>query len=141
MLIARASVVIASSPAATWDALLRPETIMKMLPLREVILPWRSGQPFHWIFDMLGKPVDVRGDVFRVDGDARVLEYDYVDPLSAMRGVEHRHRVSITVAADASGARVDVVQDANLTDVVKRHAEGGWRLALHHLKHAVETGA
>src|SRR3954464_14044951 len=111
MLIARASVVVASSPEATWDVLLRSETIAKMLPIREVVLPWRSGQPFHWIFDMLGKPYDVRGEVFRIDASARVLEYDFVDPHSALRGVENRHRVSMAVVADAAGARVDVVQN------------------------------
>jgi uncharacterized protein YndB with AHSA1/START domain len=138
--VAHASVVIRAPRSAVWRALLAPETIPKIMPVTEVVAPWRRGEPFVWVLELAGRASRVEGRVHRV-ADERLLEYEYADPHSRdVLGVDNVHRVTIELSGDADDTRVAVVQDANLSEAARAHAEGGWRLALNHLKGLVERG-
>lgn len=115
-----------------WDVLLRPETILRIMPVTEVISEWRPARPFAWRFEMQGKAKEVVGAVLRIEVD-HLLRYDYLDPLTAKP-----HRVRIELSDEGTATRVSVVQDNNLTAAAHAHAEGGWRLALNNLKVLVE---
>lgn len=45
-LVACASVIIRASRSSVWRALLAPETITQIMPVNEVIAPWRLGERF-----------------------------------------------------------------------------------------------
>jgi uncharacterized protein YndB with AHSA1/START domain len=131
--LAHAAVVVAASPAAVWAMLVHPDTPKRIFPVSEVLAPWRPGEPFAWMFDLLGKPSRVDGTVRRFEAP-HLLVYDYVDP-------HHRdvvHEVTIALTAEGAGTRVDVTQTGNVSPLAHRHAEGGWRLALAQLKGLVE---
>jgi uncharacterized protein YndB with AHSA1/START domain len=109
------------------------------MPVTEVISEWRAGSPFVWRYEMQGASYEVTGTVFRFDVD-RLLEYDYLDPLSVKpHRADNRHRVTIELTDEGTATRVSVVQDNNLTKAALAHAEGGWRLALNNLKALVEN--
>ena len=108
------------------------------MPVTEVISEWRAGGPFVWRFEMQGASYEVTGTVLRFDVD-RLLEYDYLDPLSVKPDRENRHRVTIELTDEGTATRVSVRQDNNLTKAALAHAEGGWRLALNNLKALVES--
>jgi uncharacterized protein YndB with AHSA1/START domain len=138
-LVARASVVVAASRRAVWDALLTPTTVTKIMPVSEVVAGWRLGEPFEWTFESNGWRSTVRGLVHRIEPE-RLLEYEYADPHSReFLRIENVHRVTIQLSDEAAGTRVAVVQDANVTKAAHLHAEGGWRLVLNNLKGLVET--
>lgn len=138
--IARASVVIDASRRAVWAALLRPDTIPKIMPVTEVVAPWRVGERFVWAFEMMGARTLVEGHVHRVVEDA-LIAYEYGDPHSRdVLGRDDVHQVSIALTDEGAGTRVSVTQDANVSPAAHAHAEGGWRLVLNHLKGLVERG-
>jgi uncharacterized protein YndB with AHSA1/START domain len=137
-LVARASVFIGASRQIVWVSLLLPDTITKIMPVAEVIAPWRAGEPFVWAFEMSGKRTLVEGRVHRIE-EGVLLAYEYGDPHS--RDVLRRrnvHQVSIVLSDEGRGTRVSVTQDANVSRAAQLHAEGGWRLALNHLKGSLE---
>jgi uncharacterized protein YndB with AHSA1/START domain len=137
--VASASLTIQASRRVVWRTLLAPETIPKILPVTEVVSPWRLGESFVWLFVLADQLSRVEGRVLQVD-EHRLLEYDYTDPHSRdVLGVrDNVHRVSIELTDEGAHTRVTVTQDANVSDVARLHAEGGWRLALNHLKWLVE---
>lgn len=137
-LVAHASVVICASRSTVWRALLAPETIPKIMPVVEVVAAWRLGESFVWSFELAGRESRVEGRVTRVE-EERLLEYDYADPHSRdILGKDTLHRVTIKLTGGDGGTRVAVTQDGNLSTTAHAHAEGGWRLALNHLKGLVE---
>ncbi len=95
-LVARAAVVILAPPSAVWRALLAAETLPAIMPVTEVILPWRVGEPFEWAFELGGLGARTEGPVHRAEED-RLLEYDYVDPHS--RDVLGKKNESTTLKA------------------------------------------
>ena len=132
--LAHAVVVVAAPAAAVWAVLVHPDTPKRILPVTEVLAPWHPGGPFAWTFDLLGKPSRVDGTVRRFEAP-HLLAYDYGDPL-------HRdvvHEVTIALTAEGAGTRIAVTQTGNVSPLAQRHAEGGWRLALAHLKGLVEN--
>ncbi len=135
--VAHVAVVIRAPRSAVWAALVGPETIGKIMPV-EVVSPWRAGEAFVWMVEMLGKPYRVDGVVHRFEAD-QLLEYEYVDPHTlAFENIESRHRVTIELSddvdVDVDGTRISLTHDNNRTNAELSHAEGGWRLALHNLK-------
>ena len=135
--LAHAAVVVAAPPAAVWAVLLHPHTPKRILPVSEVLAPWRPGAPFAWTFDLLGKPSRVDGTVLRFEAPY-LLVYDYGDPHAPHRDVVHE--VTVALTAEGTGTRIAVTQTGNVSPLAQRHAEGGWRLALAHLKGLVENG-
>lgn len=137
-LVARASARIAAPPSAVWSALLRPETVPRILPVTEVVAPWRPGERFEWRFRLGELDSRVVGTVLEaVEG--RRLAYTFIDPHTlAFAQREVVHRVVIELEADGEGTRVSVTQDGNESPAIHRHAEGGWRMALNHLRGLVE---
>lgn len=139
-LVSRASVSIDAPRKLVWATLMRRDTVLAILPVTEVILGFRVGEPFLWAFELGGRRSHIEGFVHRID-DPRRLEYEYGDPHT--RDVLHSenvHHVTIDLVEQGGGTRVTVVQDGNLTAAAQAHAEGGWRLALNNLKHLVELG-
>jgi uncharacterized protein YndB with AHSA1/START domain len=137
-LIAKATVLIRAPRSAVWCALMAPETIPQIMPVTKVVAPWRPNAPFSWTFTLAGLESTVSGRVQRVE-DERLLEYDYADPHSrSVLGVDNVHRVSIELSDEAGATRVTVVQDANICEAARAHAEGGWRLALNNLARVVQ---
>jgi uncharacterized protein YndB with AHSA1/START domain len=139
-LVAHTAVVIRASRRAVWRSLMAPETVPQIMPVTKVVVPWRLGQPFLWEFAFGGTASRVEGQVLRVE-DERLLAYDYGDPHSRdVLGVpDHIHRVTIELTGEAGETRISVTQDANRSEAARAHAEGGWRLALNHLKGLVEA--
>ena len=136
--IARASVLIQAPRSVVWSALLAPDTVTKIMPVAEVIAPWRPGEPFVWAFDLMGTRALVEGVVHRSD-EGQLLEYEYGDPHSReVLHCDNVHRVSIALGDEAGGTRVSVTQDAHVSNAAHAHAEGGWRLALNNFKGLVE---
>lgn len=137
-LVARASLVIHAPRASAWQRLLAPETITRILPVTEVVLPWRGGEPFKWSFTLEGRASTVEGRVHQLL-EERLLVYEYLDPHSRdVHGAnDNVHRVTIELR-DAGpygdATQIEVTQDGNLTEMAKAHAAGGWRLALNNLK-------
>lgn len=110
------------------------------MPITEVLAPWRAGEPFAWAFEMQEVRTLVEGRVHHLEPGV-LLAYEFGDPHS--REVLHRenvHQVSIALMDDGPVTRVSVTQDANISAAAHAHAEGGWRLALNHLKGLVERG-
>jgi len=141
-LLARAVVEISASRERIWDTLLAPATIRRILPVDEVLLPWRAGEPFAWTFDFLGRPTRVDGHVHVVESPTRLV-FTFEDPHErVVHGRQRVHTVTISLAsvadAEPPSTRVTVTQDANGTPISHAHAEGGWRLALAHLRALVE---
>lgn len=141
-LLARAVVDIAAPRVRVFSALLEPATIRRILPVDEVLLPWRVGEPFAWTFDLLGRPTRVDGHVLVVDAPERLV-YTFEDPHErVVHGRALVHRVTIDLESRGNGdlpsTRVTVTQDANGTAAAHAHAEGGWRFALAHLRVLVE---
>lgn len=141
-LVARADVVIDAPAKNVWQILMAPETAVRILPITEVLAPWRVGEPFLWMFTLADKVCRVEGFVFRATPD-ELLEFEYQDAHSReVRGIhDHVHRVKIQLNDAAGKTHVTLTQDANLGETETAHAAGGWRLALHRLKWAVETAA
>ncbi|HET9955743.1 MAG TPA: SRPBCC domain-containing protein [Polyangiaceae bacterium] len=137
-LVAHAGVVIRAPRSAVWRALLAPESIPRILPVTEVVEPWRLGRRFVWTFQLAEVEARVEGRVQRVEVE-QLLEYDYVDPhsLHVLRK-SNVHGVLIELSDHELGTQVTVTQDANLSAAAHAHAEGGWRLALANLKELVE---
>ena len=119
--------------ARVWDVLLRPESVMRIMPVTEVVSAWRPASPFAWRFEMLGEVREIVGAVLRFEV-GRLLEYDYLDPLTAKP-----HRVTIELTDEGTATRVSVIQDNNLSVAAQAHAEGGWRLSLNNFKVLVEA--
>lgn len=138
-LVARVSVVIEAPRQTVWATLVAPDTITKITPVSEVVAPWRPSAAFVWGFEMLGERTLVEGAVRRFD-ENRALEYDFVDPHTRdLLHREHLHRVSIELFDEGAATRVTVTQDGNIGSAAHAHAEGGWRLALNHLKRLIEA--
>ncbi|HEY0881223.1 MAG TPA: SRPBCC domain-containing protein [Archangium sp.] len=138
MSFARVVVDIAAPRETVWNALLTPETLKKIMPVEEVLAPWRLGERFAWRFELAGKPSHVEGLVHRLEAP-RLLEYEFVDPHSRdVLKQHHVHRVVIELSEEAGGTRLSLTQDENRTDAAWRHAEGGWRFALGLFKRLVE---
>lgn len=117
--VATASVTVIAPRARVWEVLLRPETVVSIMPVTEVISEWRPASPFAWRFEMQGVDKDIVGAVVRFEVD-RSLEYDYLDPLTAKP-----HRVTIELSDEGAATRVSVAQDNNLTAAAQAHAAGG----------------
>lgn len=138
-LAAHAAVTIAASRRTVWRALLAPETIVRIMPVTQVIAGWQLGEPFVWAFELDGKASRVQGFVRRIE-DEHEIEYEYEDPHARdVHGVTNVHRVVITLTEGESGTLVEVLQDANQSAAALAHAEGGWRLALNNLKAYLEA--
>jgi len=137
-LVSRASIFIDAPRQAVWAALMQRSTLLAIMPVTEVVLGWRVGEPFLWIFEFGDRRSHVEGFVHRMEED-RLLEYEYGDPYArdVLRSATV-HRVTIELADERGGTRITAAQDDNATLDAHAHAEGGWRLALHNLKHLVE---
>lgn len=140
-LIARAVIDIAAGRERVWGVLLAPSTPTKIFPVTEVLAPFRLGEPFAWMFDLLGTSTRVDGRVDVVEPPS-LLVYSFVDPHTRAvhrRQVSHSVRVVLDDVSDDGGprTRVTVTQDGNETRAAHLHAEGGWRFALAHLRAAV----
>jgi uncharacterized protein YndB with AHSA1/START domain len=139
--VARASVVVCAPRRLVWEALLRPMTVTKIMPVLEVVSGWRLGEPFEWTLELAGGQSRLQGVVHRIEAEY-LLEYEYEDPHSRdFLQLENVHRVRIELSDDVDGTRVTVVQDANVTNAARAHAEGGWRMALNNLKGLVESAS
>ncbi len=132
--IARTSVVVAAARSIVWEVILDPATPPRIMPVTEVLAPWKLGSSFRWQFEGQGRVYVVEGRVLRLEAD-RLLEYDFADPFGKPG---HGHRVTIELADEEHGTRVSVLHDNNLTKAEQAHAEGGWRMALNNLKGVAE---
>jgi uncharacterized protein YndB with AHSA1/START domain len=132
-LVARATILIEASPSHVWRVLLEPNTILQMVPVTEVLEPWRLGEAFRWKFDMNGHASVVEGTVRRLE-EGRLLQYDFIDPHSRdLRGRDNLLQVTLELAPEGQKTRVSVTQTGNESEAARLHAEGGWRLALNNL--------
>ena len=139
--VARVAVTIGASRAKVWDALVNPETIRQYLPVTSVVSEWRDGSPIVWKSEWLGKPLEVKGTILRLEAP-NDLEFTQSRPIFRPSGASdsprHYHRVTIKLSDDGTRTRISVVQDNNTTARELEHSAGGWRLALHNLKALLE---
>lgn len=136
-LVARATILIEASPSHVWRVLLEPNTILQMVPVTEVLEPWRLGEAFRWKFDMNGHAGVVEGTVRRIE-EGRLLQYDFIDPHSReFLGRDNLLQVTLELAPEGPKTRVSVTQTGNESEAARLHAEGGWRLALNNLARVV----
>jgi len=138
LLVIRTSLFIDAPRTSVWNALVRRDTVLAILPVTEVTLGWREGEAFLWTFDLGSRRSQVEGFVHRMEEDL-LLDYEYADPrLQGVRQADSVRRVTIELTDDADGTRATVTERESSTLTAHAHAERDWRFALHNLKHVVE---
>ena len=79
-LVAHAALTIDAPRAKVWDALVTPEKIKKYMAVTDVLSEWRAGSSIVWKSEWLGKSLESRGTILRVEPPSD-LEYTYSRPI------------------------------------------------------------
>ena len=140
MLVARVSLRIDAPRAWVWDALIDPTTVVRYMPVTEVVSAWRVGASIVWKSEWQDRPFEVTGRIRRFE-PRRTLQYEHSLPQFRPGLAQSRppQLVTIELSDEGSGTRVSVTEDNQMTARELAHAEGGWRLALNGLKSLLEV--
>jgi uncharacterized protein YndB with AHSA1/START domain len=138
-LVSQASIVVQSSAAKVWEALVTPEQIKQYMFGTTVTSDWKEGSPITWAGEYQGKKYVDKGRLLQVRPQ-RVLQYSHFSPLSGKPDVpENYHTVTIELAAANGGTRVTLSQDNNPTEEARGHTAKFWQGMLETLKKLLEA--
>lgn len=136
--LAKTSIFINTPVKRVWLALVTPADIKHYMFGTNAVSNWHVGSPISWKGEWQGKPYEDRGVILRVLPE-QMLRYSHYSPLSGLPNEpEYYHTVTIELAPEGSGTRVELTQDNNENDEERAHSEQNWGIVLLGMKRYLE---
>ena len=137
-LTAHASVAVDAPRARVWKALVTPEDTRHYMFGAEVVSDWRVGSSIAWRGEWQGRAFEDRGVILEAQPE-RTLRFSHFSPLSGLPDEpENYHDVTIELADEGTGTRVNLSQDNNSSEQAREHSEKNWAAMLTALKAFLE---
>ncbi|NMB55924.1 MAG: SRPBCC domain-containing protein [Leptolinea sp.] len=136
--LAKTSIFINAPVKRVWLALVTPADIKHYMFGTNAVSNWHVGSPISWKGEWQGKPYEDRGVILRVLPE-QMLRYSHYSPLSGLPNEpEYYHTVTIELAPEGGGTRVELTQDNNENEEERAHSEQNWGIVLLGMKRYLE---
>ncbi len=133
-LIASSEIMIDTSIAKVWDALVNPDTIKKYMFGTTVVSDWKVGSEILWKGEWKGKAYEDKGTILQLQPNAK-LQYRHFSPLTGEPDIpDNYHTVTIELTGQEGHTKVTLTQNKNATEEAKKHSEDNWNQMLAGMK-------
>jgi uncharacterized protein YndB with AHSA1/START domain len=137
-LTARASILIQSTTAKVWEALIDPELIKQYLFGTQVTSGWKVGGSITYRGVWQGKSYEDKGKILQLVPE-KIFQSTYWSSIGGLEDKpENYATVTYELEAKDSGTLVKVSQDNIGTEDERFHSEKNWIIVLEGLKKLLE---
>ncbi len=137
--VSRASIEIAASSAAAWDALVNPTTAKEYFGGAEVRSDWKEGSPITFTGAFNGNAYLEKGTILQYQSE-RLLQYSHWSDLESLPDLQENYR-NWTFRIESGDRRVVLsVTEDNIPDEAKRaRSDEFWSGVLSTIKGILEA--
>lgn len=137
--IAQVSVTINALAATVWKAITTPETIAKYLMGTHVITDWNEGSKIAYEGEYNGKKYHDKGIIKKLEPE-KIFESTYWSSMGGKEDKPENYKlVRYELKSEGDETIVTLMQDYNVDEKEKMHAEENWKMVLDKLKQVVEA--
>jgi uncharacterized protein YndB with AHSA1/START domain len=137
-LVAKASIIINTSPSRVWNALVNPNLIKKYMFGTTAISDWKKGSSIVWKGEWKGNKYEDKGIILNIEPE-HLIQYSHFSPLSGKPdSPQNYHLVTIELSRKGPNTFVSLLQDNNETEQERDNSQNNWREMLIDLKKLLE---
>jgi uncharacterized protein YndB with AHSA1/START domain len=136
---AEASIVINSSPAKVWDALINPEMVKQYLFGTNVQSDWKKGSPITYTGEWEGKKYEDKGTILEVEPEKYLLSTYWSSMSGTPDAPENYQKVGYTLTPEGEGTKLTITQENAKTQEAADHSNKNWEMVLGGLKKLMEA--
>ena|SRR5581483_3956307 len=137
--IAKAEILIETTPAKVWKALTDPEMVKQYLFGTQMsVTEWAEGGKISYKGVWDGKEYEDKGTILVFEPEKKLVS-TYWSGMSGKPDVpENYSRVEYDLVNEGDGTKLVITQDNNPTEESAKHSEGNWKMVLQKMKEILE---